>query len=158
LNEEIFDFIFLGKGDRKENSEKFGIEEKLLRKMREEFEYFYPVDLRSSGKDLVQNHLVFYLFHHTAIWSEKYWPRAIAVNGFVNVGGEKMSKSRGKYNSPFSLIEEIGSDLTRINIISSAEGLSDADWRGESVKTFLERINFVFEIVSSLKKSKFSKT
>jgi leucyl-tRNA synthetase len=89
LNEEIFDFIFLGKGDLRKIARKFGIEEKLLRKMREEFEYFYPVDLRSSGKDLVQNHLVFYLFHHTAIWSEKYWPRAIAVNGFVNVGGRK---------------------------------------------------------------------
>jgi leucyl-tRNA synthetase len=157
LNEEIFDFIFLGKGDLRKIARKFGIEEKLLRKMREEFEYFYPVDLRSSGKDLVQNHLVFYLFHHTAIWSEKYWPRAIAVNGFVNVGGEKMSKSRGNIIPLSRLLNEIGSDLTRINIISSAEGLSDADWRGESVKTFLERINFVFEIVSSLKKSKFSK-
>jgi leucyl-tRNA synthetase len=75
----------------------------------------------------------------------------------LTLEGEKMSKSRGNIIPLSRLLNEIGSDLTRINIISSAEGLSDADWRGESVKTFLERINFVFEIVSSLKKSKFSK-
>ena len=157
LNEEIFDFIFLGVGNPKNIAKKYGVEEKLLKKMREEFEYFYPVDLRCSGKDLVQNHLTFYLFHHTAIWSEKYWPRAIAVNGFVNVGGEKMSKSRGNIIPLSRLLDEIGSDLTRVNIISSAEGLSDADWRGENIKTFLERINLVFEMINSLKRVRFSK-
>jgi leucyl-tRNA synthetase len=55
------------------------------------------------------------------------------------------------------LLEEFGSDLTRINIISSAEGLSDADWRGENVKTFLERINFIFSIIDSFKNMKFMK-
>ena len=157
LNDEVFDYIFLGKGNSKSISKKYEIEEKLLRKMREEFEYFYPVDIRCSGKDLVQNHLTFYLFHHVAIWNEKYWPRAIAVNGFVNVGGEKMSKSKGNIIPLSRLLDEIGSDLTRINIVSSAEGLSDADWRGENVKTFLERINFVFEITNSLKNAKSSK-
>lgn len=155
VNDELFDFVFLGKGNLKEISKKYGIKEKLLKKMREEFEYFYPVDLRTSGKDLVQNHLTFYLFHHVAIWEDKkYWPKAIAVNGFVNVGGEKMSKSKGNVIPLSRLLEEFGSDLTRINIISSAENLSDADWRGENIKTFLERINFIFDVVNSLKKAK----
>jgi leucyl-tRNA synthetase len=126
--------------------------------MREEFEYFYPVDLRTSGKDLVQNHLTFYLFHHTAIWEEKYWPRAIAVNGFVNVAGEKMSKSKGNVIPLYKLLEEMGSDLVRINIVSSAENLDDADWRAENIKVFLERINFIFDVVNSLKKAKSKKT
>jgi leucyl-tRNA synthetase len=157
LNDEIFDYVFLGKGNRKEIAKKYNIKEALLRKMREEFEYFYPVDMRSSGKDLVQNHLTFYLFHHVAIWDKKYWPKAIAVNGFVNVGGVKMSKSRGNVIPLSVLLKEFGSDLTRINIISSAEDLSDADWRGENIKTFLERINFIFALISSLKNMKILK-
>jgi leucyl-tRNA synthetase len=157
LSDEIFDFIFLGKGNCNKIAKKYGIKESLLRKMREEFEYFYPVDLRSSAKDLVQNHLTFYLFHHTAIWDKKYWPKAIAVNGFVNVAGEKMSKSKGNIIPLFRLLEEFGSDLTRINIISSAEGLSDADWRGENVKVFLERLNFLFSLIKSLKRMKSKK-
>ena len=154
VTDELFDFVFLGKGDSKSISKKYGIKESLIKKMREEFEYFYPVDLRTSGKDLVQNHLTFYLFHHTAIWEEKYWPRAIAVNGFVNVAGEKMSKSKGNIIPLYKLLEEMGSDLVRINIVSSAENLDDADWRAENIKVFLERINFIFEIVNSLKKAK----
>jgi leucyl-tRNA synthetase len=157
LTDEFFDFVFLGKGSAKDISKKYGIKEVLLKKMREEFEYFYPVDLRTSGKDLVQNHLTFYLFHHTAIWDEKYWPKAITVNGFVNVGGEKMSKSKGNIIPLSRLLEEIGSDLTRINIVSSAEDLSDADWRAENVKVFLERINFIFDTVKSLKEAKSKK-
>jgi len=157
LRDDVFNFVFLGKGSTKEISKKYKIKETLLKKMREEFEYFYPVDLRTSGKDLVQNHLTFYLFHHTAIWDEKYWPRAIAVNGFVNVAGEKMSKSKGNIIPLSRLLKEIGSDLTRINIVSSAEDLSDADWRAENVKTFLDRINLIFNTVKSLKKAKSKK-
>lgn len=37
--------------------------------MHKEFVYYYPTDLRVSGKDLVGNHLSFYIFTHVAIWS-----------------------------------------------------------------------------------------
>lgn len=30
--------------------------------------YWYPLDLRVSGKDLVPNHLTYFLYNHTAIW------------------------------------------------------------------------------------------
>ena len=29
----------------------------------QEFTYWYPVDLRVSGKDLIQNHLTFFLYN-----------------------------------------------------------------------------------------------
>jgi leucyl-tRNA synthetase len=35
-----------------------------LEKARREFEFWYPVDMRVSGKDLVNNHLTFFLFNH----------------------------------------------------------------------------------------------
>jgi leucyl-tRNA synthetase len=43
-----------------------------LDKLRKEFLYFYPVDVRVSGKDLIRNHLCFYLFNHTAIFSKEF--------------------------------------------------------------------------------------
>lgn len=42
-----------------------------LDKLKEEFEFWYPVDLRVSGKDLVPNHLSYYLYNHVAMWSEQ---------------------------------------------------------------------------------------
>ena len=45
-----------------------GIEKEKIDKIKKEFEYWYPVDLRVSGKELTANHLVFYLYNHIAIW------------------------------------------------------------------------------------------
>jgi leucyl-tRNA synthetase len=44
------------------------IPEKSLAKLRHEFEYWYPMDLRCSGKDLIRNHLTMSLYNHAAIW------------------------------------------------------------------------------------------
>ena len=41
-----------------------------LEAMRREFTYWYPMDLRVSGKDLIQNHLTMSLYNHAAIWGQ----------------------------------------------------------------------------------------
>jgi len=151
LTDAVFDYVFFGKGDPREISEESGLDLETLEGMRREFEYFYPVDLRGSGKDLVQNHLTFYLFHHVAIWDEKYWPKAIAVNGFVKIEGEKMSKRLGNVIPFRDALEKYGSDLVRINLISSAEGLEDADWREARLDSFLKRINTLFWLAGSIR-------
>ena len=38
--------------------------------LRREFTYWYQLDLRVSGKDLVPNHLTYFLYNHVAIWPE----------------------------------------------------------------------------------------
>ena len=43
----------------------------LFRKLRQEFQYWYPVDLRVSGKDLVPNHLTYFLYNHCAVWPKE---------------------------------------------------------------------------------------
>ena len=40
------------------------------RKLRQEFQYWYPVDVRVSGKDLIPNHLTYFLYNHCAVWPE----------------------------------------------------------------------------------------
>lgn len=39
-----------------------------LDQMKREFDYWYPVDIRISGKELLPNHLTFYLYHHQALF------------------------------------------------------------------------------------------
>jgi len=75
-----------------------GLSPELLEEIRKHFNYWYPVDLRSSGKDLVPNHLLFFLFHHVALFEEDKWPKALAVNGFVSLEGQKMSKSKARFS------------------------------------------------------------
>lgn len=57
----------------------------------------YPVDLRVSGKDLIQNHLTFFLYNHATIFPRELWPRNIRPNGHLLLNDEKMSKSTGNF-------------------------------------------------------------
>ena len=40
----------------------------------------YPVDLRISGRDLVKNHLTFWMYNHTAIFLEAMRPKAVRTS------------------------------------------------------------------------------
>lgn len=69
-----------------------------LDKMRHEFEYWYPMDLRVSGKDLIRNHLTMCLYNHSAMWEDpKMMPKSIFCNGYMVLNNEKMSKSSGNF-------------------------------------------------------------
>ena len=64
LTGECWDYIFR-KGAVPANC---SIPLEKLGKLRHEFEYWYPMDLRCSGKDLIRNHLTMCLYNHAAIW------------------------------------------------------------------------------------------
>lgn len=76
------------------------IPEDTLSKMRAEFEFWYPFDLRVSGKDLIQNHLTFSIYNHVSIWPDSNkWPRSLRCNGHLMLNSEKMSKSTGNFKT-----------------------------------------------------------
>ena len=125
LTDEFFDFLFLEKDEAKYFARKSNIPRELLEEMQAEFSYWYPFDLRGSGKDLIQNHLGFSLFHHTAIFPEKYWPKGFTLNGWIKVEGEKMSKSRGNFYTLRDMLDRHGADITRITLANAGEGIND---------------------------------
>jgi len=150
LTDSVFDHIFLDAGDLDGVSKTSGLPSQTISDMKREFEYFYPVDLRNSGKDLLQNHLLFFLFHHAAIFRNKHIPLGISVNGYVTVEGEKMSKSKGNFLPVFQMLQEHGADLVRLNIVAAGENLDDADWRVEGLKTFRRNLEFLLEVAGKL--------
>ena len=76
------------------------IPEATLSKLRGEFEFWYPFDLRVSGKDLIQNHLTFSLYNHVAIWPDgSKTPHSFRCNGHLLLNSEKMSKSTGNFKT-----------------------------------------------------------
>ena len=102
----------------------------IVAKLRAEFEYWYPMDLRVSGKDLIKNHLTMSLYNHAAIWNEspEMWPRAMFTNGFVKVDNEKMSKSLGNFMSLKEAVEAFSADATRLALASAGDSLEDANF------------------------------
>ncbi len=142
LTPEFFDYVFLGRGSPEEVSERTGIPVGLLEEMRKEFLYWYPVDLRISGKDLIPNHLTFFIFHHVALFPEEHWPRGIGVNGWVLVGGEKMSKSKGNFILLREALERWGADATRwAEVLAGADsGLDDANFEPSVAQAAVEEL------------------
>ena len=120
---KVWDFIFFGIWD-----DAIKIDRDSLEKMRESFEYFYPVDIRVSGKDLLTNHLIMYIFNHCAIFDEKHYPVSINCNGWVLVDGEKMAKSKGNFITIESALEENSVDAVRLTLADSGDGIDDANY------------------------------
>jgi len=134
LDRGVFDFIFYGRGKAEELEEEKGIKGGLLKAMREEFEYFMPVDMRGSAKELIPNHLTFFIFHHVALFPREKWPRAISVNGMMNIEGQKMSKSKGNFITLRKALDRHGASVTRVGLLYTAEGLRDPDWREKLIR------------------------
>ncbi len=139
LTPGLFDYVFLGKGDPSEISRETGIREDVIRSMRSEFLYWYPVDFRNSGKDLMYNHLIFYIFHHVAIFPRELWPRSIGVNGWVMVEGRKMSKTAGNFILAREAVERWGADATRIaEALAGDPGLEDPSFDSKTAAGAVE--------------------
>ncbi len=134
LNDGFFDYVFLGKGNLIEIEKSTKVPRAMIEKMRKEFEYWYPFDFRNSAKDLLQNHLAFCLFNHTAIFPKKYWPKAYVLNGRIMVNNEKMSKSKGNFFTIRELYERHTADIIRLTAANAGEGVEDANYD----MTFLE--------------------
>jgi leucyl-tRNA synthetase len=157
LNDSFFDYIFLGNGDVRQIAAECNVSITLIESIRNEFSYFYPLDARHSGRDLVQNHLSFFIFNHVAIFTRENWPRKIVVNGSVLMEGKKMSKSLGNIIPLRAAIKEHSADVIRLAMLSSAELLQDADFSFEAIKGIRSKLDDIYDmaIEYSMVKSKF---
>ena len=64
LTHEFFDFVFLGRCKVKDVTENTKITEEMLMKIRDEFSYWYPLNLNLGGKEHKAVHFPFFIFHH----------------------------------------------------------------------------------------------
>lgn len=156
MTEAVWDYVFYG-GDLPESD----ISPDSLRSLRREFTYWYPVDLRVSGKDLVQNHLTYFLYNHQAIWPQPNredatpdrvcrWPNAIRANGHLLLNSEKMSKSTGNFLTLRQSVERFSADGTRLALADAGDGLEDANFMYDMADAGLLRLHSQLEWVKEM--------
>jgi len=128
MTDEVWDYVFA----RRDLSEQVLTESKIskesLASMRREFEYWYPLDLRVSGKDLIPNHLTFFLYIHMAMFPPEYWPKGVRANGHLLLNSEKMSKSTGNFMTLDDMVKKYGADASRIALADAGDGVADANF------------------------------
>ncbi|MEM0372638.1 MAG: leucine--tRNA ligase [archaeon] len=148
MNEDFFDYVFLGEGAPKNETWK---------EIRDEFDYWYPVDINLGGKEHKTVHFPVYIMNHVAIMREKDWPRGIFVNYWVTGKGGKISKSKGGASfSPAEAARMFSADGVRLYYAHSASPFADVEWNEDAVfsyKKHVESMVAVSEKLSSMTSS-----
>jgi methionyl-tRNA synthetase len=100
------------------------------------FKKYWPANVHIIGKDI--------LWFHTVIWPCELMsagielPKTVQAHGFVNLGGEKLSKSRGIVVDPIKLLEEYGTDPLRYFFLKEIPAGEDGNF---SYEALVERSN-----------------
>lgn len=150
MTDEVWEWIF--GTDEAAYPAYSGIERGLLERMRREFRFFYPIDLRVSGKDLVPNHLTMLIYNHVALFPEQFWPRSIRANGHLLLNSEKMSKSTGNFMTLRDACEEWGADATRMALADAGDSLEDANFLKDTANAAILRLYHQLEWAQSVQR------
>ena len=75
------------------------------------FKKFWPADFHVIGKDIIRFHCIYWPAFLMAAGLPL--PKCVFAHGFINVQGQKMSKSVGNVIAPDDLLETYGLDQTR---------------------------------------------
>ena len=147
LEPAFFDYVFNGQGSAEEVSDQTSIDVDTIEDARESYEYWYPLDWRTTAYELIRNHLTFMLFHHTALLDEENWVDGIATWGMGLLEGQKMSSSKGHVVVAEEALDRHSADIIRMHLFASNEPWQDFDWQTEEVserenqlRRFKERI------------------
>ncbi|KAK9778952.1 putative leucine--tRNA ligase [Seiridium cardinale] len=127
MTDEVWDYVFCRRDIDNDVLSGSKIPKETLEAMRREFEYFYPLDVRVSGKDLIPNHLTFFLY-------------GVRANGHLMLNGEKMSKSTGNFLTLDEMLRKYGADATRIALADAGDGVSDANLAEDVADTNILRL------------------
>ena len=140
LNDKFFDYVYLGEGNTNDISSSTKIPKNILTKVREDFEYWYPLDLNAGGKENKSVHFPFFIFNHVAIFPEKYWPKGIFLNWHLVSYGQKMSKHLGNVIYWDDAVKRFGTDAIRLYLTHGSHQWEDFDWKDEIAETYKNHI------------------
>jgi leucyl-tRNA synthetase len=153
VTDEFWDFVFTRTSDIESVSKSTSITKESLETLRRSFEYWYPLDMRSSGKDLIPNHLTFFLYIHLALFPREYWPKSVRANGHLLLNGEKMSKSTGNFLTLNQAVKKFGADATRIALADAGDGMEDANFEEKGANAAIMRMYILKEWIEETVKN-----
>ncbi|MDO8508774.1 MAG: valine--tRNA ligase [Nanoarchaeota archaeon] len=98
-----------------------------------------PYSLRPQSHDIIRT-WGFYTIAKSLLHENQIPWKEIAISGFVTLGGEKMSKSKGNVISPQTIMDNYGSDALRYWASTSKLG-EDLDYQEKDIITGKKFIN-----------------
>ncbi len=119
---------------------------------REVVDFWCPVDQYIGGVDHATMHLIYARFFMKALndlglvgFREPF--KRLFSNGWVQLGGRKMSKSRGNVIGPDELVETYGADPVRLYILFIGPADQDMEWTDEGIEGMVRFVRRLWRIV-----------
>ena len=150
LTDAFFDYVFLGRG-----SGEPGLSREVQDEVREEFRYWYPLDVNIGGKEHMRVHFPVFLFTHARLLPETLGPRGLFVHFWLTLsGGVKISKkhgaSKGGVIPPIQIaLERWGADALRLFYAQAANPEQDIEWSPELADIASGRLEEVERVARS---------
>ncbi|MDP2735665.1 MAG: methionine--tRNA ligase, partial [bacterium] len=94
-----------------------------------EFKRWWPADVHVVGKDITRFHAI--IWPAMLLSAGLPLPKTLLVHGFIQSGGQKMSKSLGNVIDPFDLVERYGVDPVRYYLLHEIPTTKDGDFTEE---------------------------
>jgi len=146
MSEDFFDYIFLDKGKSKN---------KIWAEIRNDFEYWYPVDINLGGKEHKTVHFPVFLMNHVAIMPENRRPQGLFVHWWVTQKGkEKISKSKGGVEHISEAATKYGVDAMRLYYAHVGSPFVDIEWDTEKVIKYKNRLANIYKQIKEASKIK----
>jgi leucyl-tRNA synthetase len=119
---------------------------------RELADFWNPVDLYIGGIDHTTMHMIYARFFIKALndlglvgGREPF--TKFFTNGWVQLGGTKMSKSKGNVIGPEEIVDEYGADAVRLYILFIGPADQDMDWTEEGIEGMVRFMRRLFRLV-----------
>ncbi len=149
LTEAFFDYVFLGRGAGEPS-----VDLTLLREIRQEFEYWYPLDLNLGGKEHKRVHFPVFLYNHVALLPPEKRPLGIFVHWWLtSYTGEKISKKDVKGGQLPPVDEALtlwGADAIRLYYAIGASPSQDIQWDREACAASGDRVEETLRQITAL--------
>ena len=118
-------------------------------------DWWCPVDQYIGGADHAVMHLIYARFFIKALndlglvgFREPF--QTLFTNGWVQLSGTKMSKSKGNVIGPDELIDRYGADPVRLYILFIGPANEDMEWTDEGIEGMLRFVRRLYRLVSEV--------
>lgn len=141
LDDSVFDYIMLGKGKADAIAKKQGLSLELLKELRTNFDYWYPLSYNASAIELIPNHMSFSIFQHVAIFPPEKRQSGTLNLGMLIIDGQKMASSKGNVVLIDTIADKLGPDMVRFFLMNFNEPWQELDWKSQEVEKGLKTLH-----------------